>query len=138
MHVAHSGCDERTGRTADARDHGPRRPARHGQNDRPIVIGRKNWLFSDTPAGANASTKLDSIIETAKANGLEPYAYLRHLFEKLPQAITLADVEALLPWNVAKATASRRWLIRQPSSGNRRRALRSFVGRLRRLTAMMS
>lgn len=72
---------------------------------RPFVIGRKNWLFSDTPAGAHASAKLYSIIETAKAAGLEPYAYLRHIFAKLPQATTLADVEALLPWNVAlKAT----------------------------------
>jgi transposase len=70
---------------------------------RPFVIGRKNWLFSDTPAGAHASAKLYSIIETAKASGLEPYAYLRHIFEKLPQATTLADVEALLPWNVARA-----------------------------------
>jgi transposase len=71
---------------------------------RPFVIGRKNWLFSDTPAGAHASARLYSIVETAKAAGLEPYAYLRHVFEKLPQAVTLADVEALLPWNVAKPT----------------------------------
>ena len=71
---------------------------------RPFVIGRKNWLFSDTPAGAHASAKLYGIIETCKAAGIEPYAYLRHIFEKLPQAITLADVEALLPWNVAKPT----------------------------------
>ena len=70
---------------------------------RPFVIGRKNWLFSDTPAGAHASAKLYGIIETAKANGLEPYAYLRLLFEKLPQATTPANVEALLPWNVATA-----------------------------------
>jgi transposase len=70
---------------------------------RPFVIGRKAWLFSDTPAGAHASAKLYSIVETAKASGLEPYAYLRHIFEKLPQATTPADVEALLPWNVAAA-----------------------------------
>ena len=74
---------------------------------RPFVIGRKNWLFSDTPAGAHASAKLYSIIETAKANGLEPYAYLRLIFEKLPQATTLADIEALLPWNVHAAQATR-------------------------------
>ena len=71
---------------------------------RPFVIGRKNWLFSDTPDGANASAKLYSIIETAKAAGHEPYAYLRLIFEKLPQAKDLADFEALLPWNVAKPT----------------------------------
>ena len=71
---------------------------------RPFVIGRKAWLFSDTPEGAHASAKLYSIIETAKVAGCEPYAYLRHIFEKLPQATTLADIEALLPWNVTKPT----------------------------------
>jgi transposase len=71
---------------------------------RPFVVGRKAWLFSDTPAGAHASAKLYSIVETAKAARLEPYTYLRHIFEKLPQAITLADIEALLPWNVAQPT----------------------------------
>jgi transposase len=74
---------------------------------RPFVVGRKAWLFSDTPAGAHASAKLYSIVETAKACGLEPYAYLRLIFEKLPQAVTLADVEALLPWNVRAAQATR-------------------------------
>jgi len=63
-------------------------------------MGRKAWLFSDTPAGANASARLYSLIETAKANGLEPYAYLRHVFTELPKATTLAEIEALLPWNV--------------------------------------
>ena len=71
---------------------------------RPFVVGRKAWLFSDTPAGAHASAKLYSIIETAKAAGLEPFEYLRLIFAGLPLAITLADVEALLPWNVAKPT----------------------------------
>ncbi|MCF8056584.1 MAG: transposase, partial [Desulfocapsa sp.] len=51
---------------------------------RPFVVGRKNWLFSGTPDGAKASALLFSLIETAKANNLEPYAYLRYLFEKLP------------------------------------------------------
>lgn len=67
---------------------------------RPFVIGRKNWLFADTPAGAEASARLYSLIETAKANDLEPYAYLRRVFTDLPKATTLQDIEALLPWNV--------------------------------------
>jgi transposase len=71
---------------------------------RPFVMGRKAWLFSDTPRGAEASAKLYSLIETAKACGLEPITYLRHIFEKLPQAATLADLEALLPWAIAKPT----------------------------------
>ena len=68
---------------------------------RPFVLGRKAWLFSDTPAGAEASARLYGLIETAKANGCEPYAYLRRVFTDLPRAKTLAEVEALLPWNVA-------------------------------------
>ncbi|MEE9589482.1 MAG: transposase, partial [Hyphomicrobiaceae bacterium] len=70
---------------------------------RPFVMGRKAWLFSDTPAGADASARLYSLIETAKANGLEPYAYLRHVFGELPRAKTQAEIEALLPWNIVLA-----------------------------------
>jgi transposase len=69
---------------------------------RPFVLGRKAWLFSDTPAGAEASARLYGLIETAKANGREPYAYLRRVFTDLPKATTLAEIEALLPWNVAR------------------------------------
>lgn len=65
---------------------------------RPFVMGRKAWLFSDTPAGAEASARLYSLIETAKANGIEPYAYLRQVFTELPRAENLADIEALLPY----------------------------------------
>lgn len=67
---------------------------------RPFVIGRKNWMFCDTVNGAHASARLYSIIETAKANGLEPYQYLRHLFTELPKASCEADVEKLLPWRI--------------------------------------
>jgi len=67
---------------------------------RPFVLGRKNWLFAGTAEGAKASALLYSLIETAKANNVEPYAYLRHVFEKIPLATTLEDYEALLPWNV--------------------------------------
>ena len=59
---------------------------------------RKNWLFSDSVAGVRASANLYSLIETAKANGLEPYAYLRNVYEQLPQADTVAGIEGLLPW----------------------------------------
>ena len=71
---------------------------------RPFVVGRKNWLFSGTPEGAEASALFYSLIETAKANGLEPYSYLRYVFEKLPLAKTLEDYEALLPWNLDAKT----------------------------------
>ena len=67
---------------------------------RPFVLGRKNWLFSDTVHGAKASANLYSLVETAKANGLEPYRYLRQVFKQLPRAQTVAEIEALLPGNV--------------------------------------
>lgn len=67
---------------------------------RPFVIGRKAWLFADTPKGAHASGVFYSLIETAKANGIEPYAYLYHIFKTLPYANTVEKIEALLPWNV--------------------------------------
>jgi transposase len=64
---------------------------------RPFVVGRKNWLFSGTPKGASASATLYSLIESAKANNLEPYCYLRFLFEKIPFASTEDDYKSLLP-----------------------------------------
>ena len=70
---------------------------------RPFVVGRKNWLFSGTPEGAEASALLYSLIETAKANGLEPYAYLRYTFGRLPLASSLEEYEVLLPWNITPA-----------------------------------
>ena len=73
---------------------------------RPFCVGRRNWLFSDTPAGASASAALYSLIETAKANGLDPYLYLRHIFTELPKAQALQDIEALLPYNLQPAILS--------------------------------
>lgn len=64
---------------------------------RPFVMGRKNWLFSASVKGVKASANLYSLIESAKANGLEPYVYLRHLFTELPKAETVEAIEALLP-----------------------------------------
>jgi hypothetical protein len=64
---------------------------------RPFVVGRKGWLFADTVHGAEASANLYSLIETAKANGIEPFAYLQLVFTELPKATGLPDLEALLP-----------------------------------------
>jgi hypothetical protein len=57
-------------------------------------------LFADTQLGARASANLYSLVTTAKANGLEPYGYLLHVYEHLPEAQTVEDLEALLPWNL--------------------------------------
>jgi transposase len=67
---------------------------------RPFAIGRKNWLFSDTSRGAKASATCYSLIETAKANGLEPYKYLHYVLQHIAEAKTVDDIEALLPWNM--------------------------------------
>jgi transposase len=69
---------------------------------RPFAVGRRNWLFSDTPRGARASATCFSLVETAKANGLEPYAYLNHVLASIGSADTLEKLEALLPWNIGK------------------------------------
>jgi len=69
---------------------------------RPFVVGRKNWLFSCTPEGANASACIYTLIETAKANGLEPYWYLKYLFENLPETMTSDEFMALMPQNIDK------------------------------------
>jgi transposase len=67
---------------------------------RPFAIGRKNWLFAQSQAGARASANLYSLIETAKLNKLNPYEYLRKVFTEIPSAQSLEDIEALLPWNI--------------------------------------
>ena len=67
---------------------------------RPFVIGRKNYLFSASVRGATSSANIYGLIETAKANDLEPYAYLRRVLTELPKAATVEQIEALLPWHI--------------------------------------
>lgn len=74
---------------------------------RPFAVGRKAWLFADTTQGARASATIYSLIETAKANDLEPFAYLQHVLKHIGAADSLEAIEALLPWNIARSTHSR-------------------------------
>jgi transposase len=69
---------------------------------RPFVVGHKNWLFFEQPGGAEAGAILYSLIESAKANGLEPSQYLLYLFDKLPDLDSSCDdqLRALLPMNL--------------------------------------
>jgi len=67
---------------------------------RPFVIGRKNWLFNQSPDGAESSAGMFTLIETAKQNGIVPFKYLKALFEKAPYASSTEDWEKLLPWNI--------------------------------------
>ncbi len=73
---------------------------------RPFVLGRKNFLFAGHPKGAEACATFFSLIETAKANGLEPFSYLRHVFEKLPLVQTPDEYRALLPHCVDRSVVN--------------------------------
>ncbi len=73
---------------------------------RPFAVGRKNWLFANSQAGAKASANLYSLIQTAKANQLNPYDYLKQIFIALPNANTVEDMEALLPWAIENDSAA--------------------------------
>ena len=100
MPVVHCSSGELIGHKGGASDSGLPLSARPGQNDCETVIGRKAWLFSGSPRGAQASATLYTLVETAKANGLEPWAYLNYLFEKLPAAKSEQALLALLPQNL--------------------------------------
>ena len=70
---------------------------------KPFVIGRKNWLFNNTPKGASASAMVYSIVETAKENGLNPFAYLTYIFQNAPNwdiRNNIDRLDHLLPWLV--------------------------------------
>ncbi|WP_151705495.1 IS66 family transposase [Nitrincola alkalilacustris] len=75
---------------------------------RPFALGRKAWLFADTPQGARASATCYSLIETAKANDLEPSAYIQYVLERIAQADTLEKLEQLLPWNTELERTSKK------------------------------
>jgi transposase len=70
---------------------------------RPFVLGRKNWLFNQSPQGAESSCGMFTLIETAKQNGLIPLHYLSALFDKAPLAHSTKHWENLLPWNIFTA-----------------------------------
>lgn len=65
---------------------------------KPFVIGRNNWLFSQTARGAHASAVMYSVFETAKTNGLIPFDYLMHVLEHISKPEL--DIDTLLPWEV--------------------------------------
>lgn len=69
---------------------------------RPFVLGRKNWLFSGSPGGANASCAIYSLIETAKQNGLSPFSYLHYILNEAPRITAEADWDDLLPGNLTQ------------------------------------
>jgi len=67
---------------------------------RPFVVGRKAWLFADTPDGARASAIFYTLIETAKANNIDPYEYVHFLISGVAAVESVEGYEKLLPWSM--------------------------------------
>lgn len=72
---------------------------------RPFVVGRKNWLFSDTTKGAQSSVIVYTLVETTKADGLNPYTYLLQLLKELPCLGRNPDLDRFMPWQPALQAA---------------------------------
>ena len=71
---------------------------------RPFTVGRKNWLFSDSPKGAEASAAIYSLVETCKASSIDPEKYLRYVLTEMPGRNFMNDPEMLegwMPWSKA-------------------------------------
>ncbi|SOE56898.1 IS66 C-terminal element [Caballeronia arationis] len=80
----------------DANGNGLQFPARYGQNEHELALGRANWTFAGSPRGARAAATMYSLLGTARLNGFEPYAWLKDTLEKLP-SYPVNRVHELLP-----------------------------------------
>ncbi len=89
---------EHGARTEDASDNGSRRLVRHGQNERVIAVGRRNWLFAGSKAGGERAAAIYSIIETCKLNGVEPFAYISGVMQKIAEGWPNSRIDELMPW----------------------------------------
>ena len=103
MRAARSEYDAPSARTADANDIGLQLPARHGQNDREIVLGRKNYLFAGSDAGGERAAAVYTLVETAKLNSINPEAYLREVIGRIADH-PINRIDQLLPWNIVLAS----------------------------------
>ena len=104
MRAARSEYDARSVRAADASDIGPQHPARYGQNDREIALGRKNHLFAGSDGGGARWATVCTLIATAKLNDVEPFAYLKDVLERMTNGHPMSRLDDLLPWNWAAKT----------------------------------
>jgi IS66 C-terminal element len=100
MHAARPECDAHSAQRADASDSGSRHPARYGQNDCAIALGRKNWLFAGSDSGGERAALFYTLIRTATLNGVEPEAYLRDVIARIGSH-PVNRLNQLLPWNIA-------------------------------------
>ena len=81
-----------------ASDNGPRPPARYGQNDRAIALGRKSWLFAGSDRGGQRAAAMYSLIVTAKLNNVDPQAWLADVLARIADH-PAHRIDQLLPWN---------------------------------------
>jgi hypothetical protein len=102
MRAARSEYDAPSVRAADASDIGLQRPARYGQNDREIALGRKNHLFAGSDGGAERWATVCSLIASAKLNDVEPFTYLRDILQRMTEGHPMSRLDELLPWNWSK------------------------------------
>jgi hypothetical protein len=98
MRAARSEYDAPSVRAADASDIGPQRPARYGQNDREIALGRKSWLFAGSDRGGERAAVMLTLIQTAKLNDIDPQAWLADVLARIADH-KITELAALLPWN---------------------------------------
>ena len=73
-------------------------PARHGQNERPIAVTRKNFLFLGSDKGGERAAVIYTLIESAKLNGLDPEAYLADVIDRMAKGHSINRIDELLPW----------------------------------------
>ena len=106
-YAARCGGGKRDARRGDASDNGPRLPARYGQNDQEMALGRKNALFAGSESGARTWAILASLINTAKLNDLDPQTYLADVLERMISGRTPVNrLDELLAWNWKAARAA--------------------------------
>jgi hypothetical protein len=106
MRAARSEYDAPSVRAADASDIGLQLPARYGQNDREIALGRKNHLFAGSDGVAARWAVVASLLATAKLNDVEPFAYLKDVLERLSDGHPMSRLDDLLPWNWTELRAA--------------------------------
>jgi hypothetical protein len=101
MHAARPECDAHSAQRADASDSGSRHPARYGQNDCAIALGRKSWLFAGSERGAARAAAMTTLIATAKLNDVDPLAWLADVLARIA-GIPQSRLPELLPWQWKK------------------------------------
>src|SRR6516164_1057369 len=90
--------NEPSARTVDATDIGSQHPARYGQNDCEIALGRKSWLFAGSDRGGERAAVIYTLIQTARLNDIDPQAWLADVLSRIAEH-NIQKLDQLLPWN---------------------------------------